>query len=293
MAGERVQIHLYSVPAAPALDIMELSRYVAHTLSGCDVEVRESFIAFHLCRLPDEARGLALTRLTERFARARVRNPDLPKAEFTPLPGEIDYERRRLTGAVSRVFGILYDGEELREVLQGLLPREEAGLRHIHIAFTNQLFGTWDGDDRRYHARVNVCGYLSLISTTGVVEAPAKPREYYFLRQQFSSLGLYDAAAVALQTELKGRFIEYDDKRLTEVMKGYVMQAIFYHFTGEAFCPDRDCRLFNAHWQEEVLHAQLDGKYEFCPRHTESINMINMDGQDGQDLVDRKRDRKS
>lgn len=271
MGVERVQIHLYSEPAAPTLDMMELSRYVADTLPGCDVDVRESFIAFHVARLTEEARAQVVTPLAEQFARARVRNPSSPKAEFTPLPGEIDYERRRLAGAIPKAFGILYDGGELLEILRTLIHREEANLRHVHIAFTNQLFGAWDDDDRRYHARVNVCGFPSLISTTGLVEAPAKPREYYFLRQQFSALGLYDAAAVALQTELKGRFIDYDDDRLTEVLKGYVMQALFYHFTGEAFCPDKDCRLFNAHWQEEVIHAQLDGAYEFCPKHREMI----------------------
>jgi hypothetical protein len=35
--------------------------------------------------------------------------------------------------------------------------------------------------------------------------------------------------------------------------------------TGEAFCDDPACRLFNAHWQEEMLRAQLADNY--CGRH--------------------------
>ena len=44
-------------------------------------------------------------------------------------------------------------------------------------------------------------------------------------------------------------------------------KAHLFYVTGEPFCEDRDCRLFNSHWQEEVLHSQLDGQYEFCSRH--------------------------
>ena len=61
--------------------------------------------------------------------------------------------------------------------------------------------------------------------------------------------------------------LRHDDPRLTEAMKGYVMQALFYHVTGDPFCEDRGCRLYNAHWQEEVIGAQLGGAYQLCPRH--------------------------
>jgi len=57
-------------------------------------------------------------------------------------------------------------------------------------------------------------------------------------------------------------------------MKGYVMQAIVYHLALEPFCEDPDCRLYNAHWQEEVIHAQFDGAYEFCPRHQRLIEEL-------------------
>lgn len=90
-----------------------------------------------------------------------------------------------------------------------------------------------------------------------------------------SAVYLYpEATAITLKPELRGRFIEHDDERLTEVMKGYVAQTLFYHLFGESFCEDGDCRLYNAHWQEEVIRAQLGGRYEFCPRHRRMLEVL-------------------
>lgn len=236
------------------------------------MEPRDSFISYHLARLPEGERLQALESLAQGFARAKVRDPFRDFQEFEPLPVEISYEERRLSDPQSRAKGLLYDGPRLLELLRSLLPREEQSLAHLHIIFTNQLFGMYQ-DDGRYHAAVILCGFPCLLSTTGIVEAPAKPREYYVLRQQFAALGMGDAAAV-LQKELKGRYIDYHDARLTEVMKGYVMQAIMYHLTLEPFCEDPNCRLYNAHWQEEVIQAQLKGPYEFCPRHQRLIEEL-------------------
>jgi hypothetical protein len=195
-----------------------------------------------------------------------VRDPSWPKEPFEPLFGEVNYERRRLERPDKGIFGIFYDGEEMMDFLHNLIPRGESGLDHIHIAFTNQLFGTFDKDDLRYHARVCMLGSPSILSTSGIVEAPAKPREYYLLRQQYSMMRMADAAAVELEPRLKGRVVEMNDPRLTDVMKGYVMQAIFYHLSGEPFCLDKNCRLYNSHWQEEVINAQFS-QPEFCAKH--------------------------
>jgi hypothetical protein len=45
------------------------------------------------------------------------------------------------------------------------------------------------------------------------------------------------------------------------------MQAVFYSLTGDPFCEDKGCRLYNAHRQEELLFAQLRCTYELCERH--------------------------
>lgn len=264
-------LYLYQEPCASTLHLPLLQRYVKKLFPSMAVEVREPFIPFHLSLLPATEGESAWERVAWGFALAKVRDPSQPWEPREPLWGEVNYERRRLADPESRAFGLLYDAPLMAELFRGLLPPAERSRRSIHLVFTHQLIGTWDEDDRRYHARVNLLSFPGIISTSGIVEAPAKPREFYLLKQQFLALRMPDAMAVAVEQEFKGRFIDYEDERLTEVMKGYVMQAILYHLTGEPFCPDKGCRLYNAHWQEEVIAAQLGGDYEFCPQHQRLI----------------------
>jgi hypothetical protein len=70
------------------------------------------------------------------------------------------------------------------------------------------------------------------------------------------------------------KWLRPDDPRTTEVLKGYLAQAIFYYMTGEPFCEERECRLFNAHWQEDLLHAQLDGGSDLCAKHERMLAEI-------------------
>jgi len=113
-----------------------------------------------------------------------------------------------------------------------------------------------------------VYGIPSVITTTGLVEAPAKPKGYYLLKPQYEMLG---KDLLELKERLKASFIDYEDERLTEVIKGYAMQALFYHLVGAPFCKDKGCRLYNAHWQEELIFAQLESEYEFCPHHSKLL----------------------
>lgn len=222
-----------------------------------------------------------LETLARKIAGTKVRDPMNPITWAEPLPGEIEFERKLLSNPTLRLTGILYDGFRLQEVARGLLLGDEFGIEHAHIVFTNRLFGTWDEGDRRYHARVSVYGFPSLISTTGIVEAPAKPKGYYVLKQRYAAFGAHIPLEV-LKEKFREKFIDYDDERLTEVMKGYVMQALFYHIFGEPFCGDRRCRLFNSHWQEEVLEAQLS-EPEFCERHAKTLEGLSRTRQAFQD----------
>ncbi|MFQ6129785.1 MAG: DUF6775 family putative metallopeptidase, partial [Candidatus Hadarchaeaceae archaeon] len=108
---------------------------------------------------------------------------------------------------------------------------------------------------------------------TGIVEAPARPKEFYVLKQRYAALGGTDAQLEELKEKFRERFIDYDDERLTEVMKGYVMQAVFYHLKLDPFCVDKRCRLWNAHWQEEMLEAQLS-QPEFCEQHERELAQL-------------------
>ncbi|MDP2718451.1 MAG: hypothetical protein Q8P44_01255 [Dehalococcoidia bacterium] len=215
----------------------------------------------------------ALRTVAEQFASLKVRNLNQPAHPLVPLYGEIEFEKRRLSQPNKSTFGLLYDGFSLMNNLHLLIPDSENNKQHIHVVFTNQLIGTYDENDRRYHARVAVFGYPNILSSTGLVEAPAKPREYYLLKQRYESIKMADAVDIELKEQFRDNFIDFDDKRLTDVVKGYVAQAVFYHLTGEPFCSDSNCRLFNAHWQSEVLAAQLNGR-DFCAKHEDIIRNL-------------------
>ncbi len=256
-----LNIHLYEDPSTKNLDIREIVNYLGKKLGQVLFDLRGSFIKASL----DEPEGLA-----RRIAGTKVRDLADPNVQFEPLPGEVEFERKLLRDPGLRLVGPLYDGFKLQVVLREFIPKEEFDIGHAHIAFTNRLFGTFDEGDQRYHARVSVYGFPSLLSTTGIVEAPAKPKEFYALKQRVATLGQTGMPLKKLKERFKGRFIDYDDERLTEIMKGYVMQAVFYHLKLDPFCVDKRCRLYNAHWQEEVLEAQLS-QPEFCERHEREL----------------------
>lgn len=254
------KIYLYDGGKTESLNLGEISKYLQDSLRQVKVQIRDDFIIHCLSKFSSKEKEKIVGNLAKEIAGIKIQKIENKDVVFKPLLGEIEYEKKRISDPEKKSFGILYDGFKLRIFFSELIPKEESGFNHCHIIFTNQLFGTWDEEDLRYHARVSIFGFPSIISITGIVEAPAKPREFYLKKQ----MGI---DVEALKKEFSGRFIDYDDPRLTEVMKGYVLQAILYHMSGEPFCNDKNCRLFNAHWQEEVIQAQLNSGYEFCSLH--------------------------
>jgi len=256
-----MEVILYDEGTAGELNIGEIAEYLGQKLGKVNIEVRGAPFVFNRFqdKISDYARKITSTKIQGVNQKIQIGQE--------PLYGEIEYEKRRILGK-TRAFGILYDGFQLQTAFRDIIPREEQSLEFIHILFTNRLFATWDDSNKRYHVRTSVYGIPSVISTTGLVEAPAKPRGYYFLKQQYDRLG---KDITELKDRFKGSFIDYEDKRLTEVVKGYAMQAVFYSLTGAPFCEDKGCRLYNAHWQEELIFAQLESGYEFCQRHTKLL----------------------
>jgi len=256
MKVERIEkIFLYNEGAAEELNIEQIAEYLRKKLGKVQVRVRGNLFAFCPEKSSDYARKLASIKIQDASRTIASKNE--------PLYGEIEYEKRRILGK-KRSFGILYDGFHLHKIFNEIFPREERSLEFVHILFTSRLFATWDDGDKRYHLRTSVYGIPSIISTTGLVEAPAKPGEYYLLKQHYQRL---KKDVTELKDRFKGRFIDYEDKRLTKIVKGYAMQAVFNSLTGDPFCEDKGCRLYNAHWQEELIFAQLESKYEFCGWH--------------------------
>lgn len=232
----------------------EIKKYLKKKAGNGAVEHREDFFKCHA--------GDRIDEISAELAKIRVADVSAPFKWNEPLYGEIEYEKRVLVGETNP-FGVLYDGMRLYSIFQSLIPPKERNLDCLHIILTERLFGEFDEEDLRYHARSNICGFPSIISSTGIVEAPAKPREFYIEKQFY---GRDELALEELKGKFKDRFIDYGDSRMAEILKGYVMQAVYYHAFREAFCEDKDCRLYNAHWQEEMINAQLNGP-EFCKRH--------------------------
>lgn len=172
-----------------------------------------------------------------------------------------DFEKK-LQNTKIKNYGIenFYDGFKLTNIFASFMNKKELNFENCNIIFTSLLFGTFG--ENRYHARTSIYSLPSLISSSGIVEAPAKPRDYYIKKQSY----LFAKLPIAeVENEFKEKFISYNDKRLTEVVKGYVLQAIFFNLTFNPFCTEKNCRLFNAHWQEDMINAQLNGK--LCKRH--------------------------
>ena len=163
----------------------------------------------------------------------------------------------------------LYDGIELNKIIRELISINESDQKILHIIFTNKLTCTFDENDFRYHARAWVGSNPIIISTTGIVEAPAKPKQYYLdLMTNFSKEKVEE-----IKKKYKGQFLEYNDPRITQIVEGYLLQAVMYYETGEAFCDNNQCRLFNAHWQKDLFNSQIENK-KICKKHEEILIKI-------------------
>ena len=254
--------YLYADASSATLQLDGVSAFLRDVL-GLRCALREDFFFHH--------DGRDYEALARAVAASRVRNILRPFEPMEPLYGEIQFERRLLEEPSKRVPGILYDAYRYTGLMRNLLPPEERSFRVLHIAFEHRILGTFD-EDGRYHARAVVCAYPSAVSTSSIVEGPAKPDAYYRVKAQLAmALGAvpFDAA----KQPFAGQFIDYDDPRLTEVAKGYALQAAVYHITKEAFCPDSACRLYNAHRQSELLHAQIESG-KLCARHEKMATAI-------------------
>jgi len=254
--------YLYRDPSAATLQWETIASYLRDTL-GIPCEVRNEFFSLFGGRNRED--------LARRIAATKVRHIQRPFEVMQSLYGEVQFERRLLEEPSKRVPGILYDGYRYATFLRDLLPPMERNLRLIHIVFAHRLLGTFD-EDGRYHARAVVCSVPSVVSTSGIVEGPAKPKEYYIVKAQLS-IALGAVPFEAAKQPFAGKFIDYDDSRMTEVAKGYALQAAMYHITHEPFCDDPSCRLFNAHWQSELIAAQVESG-RLCARHEATVGEI-------------------
>jgi len=87
-------------------------------------------------------------------------------------------------------------------------------------------------EDWHYHARTIVGGSPSIISTTGIVEAPAKPptnQEWYIKQMQLATHNIYSDGDEndVISSDGKEKYLDYGDYRINFVAVGYALQALF------------------------------------------------------------------
>lgn len=182
-----------------------------------------------------------------------------------------DFEERVLEGK-ARARGIPYEGGGLQKLYRRMLGGK-LELLDTTVVITDRLIMTWSDDDLRYHARVVVFGFPCVVSMSGLIEAPARPKEYYLAKNALHSMGMSSIAEEALTEQFAGRYLEPGDERIPTVLRGYLLQCLFYAHMLEPFCENPDCVLFNAHWQEEMIRSQLSSG-RLCKKHDEMLKGI-------------------
>jgi hypothetical protein len=173
---------------------------------------------------------------------------------------------------------ILYDGFMMQRLFETMINENESNTNHIHIVFEDRLICTFSEEDWRYHARTIVGGNPSIISTSGIVEAPAKPKEWYIKQMQLATYDIDldgDDENDGIPSNEKKKYLDYGDYRINFAAVGYALQALFFFITeGNPFCNDINCRLYNAHWQEELIHSQIQSE-RLCNEHAASLHQFN------------------
>lgn len=253
------RIFLYDEPAVPEIKIDNLAKFLEDKLQ-VPVHVRKNFFV-HFKSDKNTAYKIASTRIFDPYS---------PFEAHTPAEEEINYEEKSFENNFDSENIILYDGFEIQNIIKNMIPEDESSQDTFHLIFTTRIGCTYDREDYRYHGRAVICSNPGIISTTGIIEAPAKPRAYYIIMQHNMSMGLN---IDSLKDQFKGKFLEYHDEKLDKVVRGYALQAIFYHLTGEPFCDSRDCMLYNAHWQEDLIHSQMQSG-KLCEYHQKILERI-------------------
>lgn len=256
------KIIFYDEPAIPEIDLDGLVEF-ARDVTNVKIEKRRSILSYGNPRIAAE------------MTRARITNMHVPLTKDAPVTGGRLGDKKQHANDhrcdTPRPDITCYDGIELHGLFSDIISSSEMTLDVFHLIFTDKLCCTYSDGDYRYHGRAVICSNPSIISTTGMIEAPAKPRQYYIDRMINARIGR-DAG----ETKYAGAFLEYHDKRLAAVSRIYFLQALLYYVSGEPFCDMRDCMLYNSHWQSELLHSQRTGM--LCKKHKsllESVNNLN------------------
>lgn len=249
------KIIIYKEPSVPKINLDKIKEFI-----------------FKEFRIKIEIRDNIFNKLDkntcEKIASTRIFNLKKSFEKHNPTVNEIliELENKDMSNKEEMA---LYDGIELNEIIKELIPKEENNQNTLNIIFTNKLTCTFDQNDFKYHARTWIGSNPAIISTTGIIEAPAKPKQYYIdIITNISKESIEE-----IKKKYKGEFLEYNDPRLSDIVEGILLQIIFYYETGDVFCEDNQCRLFNAHWQKDLFISQIENK-KICEKHEKVLSKM-------------------
>ncbi len=249
------KIILYCEPTVPEIQLAEMQKFIAN-IFPVEIELRKNFF-----KCSDE-------KIFEKISNTRIFDLKKQFKKHTPSIKDIQIEKENRDTSDDETM-TLYDGFELQRTVSEFIPTNEKIDSILHIVFTNKTTCTFDDDDFRYHARTWIGSNPTIISTTGIIEAPAKPKQYYLdLMTCFS-----EDEIKKIKEKYKGKILESHDSRLHKIAEGYLLQCIMYYETGDVFCENIECRLFNAHWQKDLFYSQIENK-KFCKRHSKIMNEL-------------------
>ena len=249
------KIIIYKEPSVPKINLDKIKEFI-----------------FKEFRIKIEIRDNIFNKLDkntcEKIASTRIFNLKKSFEKHNPTVNEIliELENKDMSNKEEMA---LYDGIKLNEIIKELIPKEENNQNTLNIIFTNKLTCTFDQNDFKYHARTWIGSNPAIISTTGIIEAPAKPKQYYIdIITNISKESIEE-----IKKKYKGEFLEYNDPRLSDIVEGVLLQIIFYYETGDVFCEDNQCRLFNAHWQKDLFISQIENK-KICEKHEKVLSKM-------------------
>lgn len=253
-------IYIYDDPDIEGLDVGYLAGYLAGELPRLRVGVRGDFITHHLGRFSAAERKILEDELARQLAGARAAT--LLQDDQQPIalpPDSADLEAA-------------YVAQPLQAALRLLVPEDESGMDQLHILLCSDLLAEVS-DQPSLRFGIAALGSPSIISTSGLVEAPRKPREYYFRRVQYLMLGAEDHLE-ELAEQFADRTAGYGDPRINEMLKGYLLMAAIYRALGDGPCTEPTCPLYAARTQTELLQAQTGPESRLCPHHAEMLDAI-------------------
>ncbi len=235
------KIFLYVDSSTENIGYQNLKNFLEEE-TGLEVQVKEDFLK----KKYEEG-------LTKELAKTKVRNKR--KRDFKkPLPKEIEIEEK-IIQKDRELLGIIYDGHRLVKLFRKFLEEEEK--RNHTVIITKRLVGTLEKNENRYHIRTVISSIPSVISVSGIVEGPAKPRKYYF------------ADEIEKKDILNFEPMQYSDERMESAVRSYLLQTVFWRLEGYPFCDREGCCLNNSHWQKDVIKNQVNG--ELCEEHSKRL----------------------